>query len=404
MPFERALALVVDAARALHAPQAVRVKLPEALGRYLAEDIRADRDFPPFPRATRDGYAFAGPAEAGSRFKLAGQVKAGESFPRPLAIGECVEIMTGAPVPEGANCVLMVEYSLQPSPDEVECGRAVKAGENVVATGSEARAGDLVVAKGERVSHSQVAVLASVGCTQVSVARRPRVAILPTGDEIVEIDQTPSPAQIRNSNSYSLAAQCVEQGCEPWQLGIAPDEPNALRGLIEQGLTGADLLLLSGGVSMGRFDLVEPALAALGAEFIFTGVAIQPGRPLVFGSVPQGGERKYFFGLPGNPVSTMATFHLFVRPMLAAMSGGVAAAPSFLHGRLAKDVQTRTGLTRFLPAVYRGDYGDATVELVAWQGSGDVAAMARANCYAVLAPDRERFSAGEWIPLVLKNG
>lgn len=401
LPFERALTLVLDEARSLPTAAAESLPLLRSLGRHLAAEVRADRDFPPFPRATRDGYAFAAPASLPATFRIAGQVKAGGTFAATLRSGECVEIMTGAPVPAGANCVLMVEHAQQLSETEVECTRAMKPGENVVATGSEARAGDVVLAKGVRIGYSQIAVLASVGSTQVSVARRPRVAILPTGDEIVEIDASPGPAEMRNSNSYSLAAQCEQQGCEPWQIGIAPDEPQALRELIEEGLS-ADLLLLSGGVSMGKFDLVEAALSEQGAEFIFTGVAIQPGRPLVFGYLPQGKIRKYFFGLPGNPVSTMATFHLFVRPMLAAMSGAPAVAPSFLHARLARDIQTRTGLTRFLPAIYQGDFAEARVELVAWHGSGDVAAMAKANCYAVLAPDREHFAAGEWIPLLLK--
>jgi molybdopterin molybdotransferase len=236
----------------------------------------------------------------------------------------------------------------------------------------------------------------------------------------VGIDATPAPAQIRNSNSYSLAAQVQAAGAEAVRLPIAPDERTRLRALIEEGLS-CDLLLLTGGVSMGKYDLVEQVLGELKAEFCFTGSEIQPGKPVVFGSCGAGAparllaaeapstqpevpapNKKYFFGLPGNPVSTMVTFELFARPMIEALAGMAAQPLIFLRARLKSEIRTKTGLKRFLPAVLSGEFENTEVELARWQGSGDVAALARANCYVVIPPDRERIEAGEWVPLLMR--
>jgi len=254
----------------------------------------------------------------------------------------------------------------------------------------------------------------------VQVFRKPRVAVLSTGDEVVEIDAMPGAAQIRNSNSYSLAAQVQNAGGEPVRLAIAPDERERLRALIEEGLR-CDLLLLTGGVSMGKYDLVEQVLGELKAEFYFTGADIQPGRPVVFGSCGAGAlvhadsevaantragaaapHRKYFLGLPGNPVSTMVTFELFARPMIEALAGMTPQRLIFLRARLKSEIRTKTGLKRFLPAVLSGEFENAEVELARWQGSGDIAALARANCYVVIPPDRERIDAGEWVSLLMR--
>jgi molybdopterin molybdotransferase len=240
---------------------------------------------------------------------------------------------------------------------------------------------------------------------------RPRVAVLTTGDEIVDIDTTPGPTQIRNSNSYSLAAQIRHAGGEPVLLPVAPDELQGLRRLIEEGLN-SDLLLMTGGVSMGRYDLVEQALSEMHAEFFFTGAKIQPGRPVVFGKCGAGTPARdgvsalragtYFFGLPGNPVSTMVTFELFARPMLEALAGESPRKLIFLHARLKKEIRIKTGLKRFLPAILSGEFEHSEVELVAWQGSGDIAATARANCYIVIPPDLECIAAGEWVAVMLR--
>ena len=229
--------------------------------------------------------------------------------------------------------------------------------------------------------------------------------MLTTGDEIVEIDSPPGPTQIRNSNSYSLAVQIAQAGGDPLLLPIAPDEPQALRRLMEQGLQ-SDLLLLTGGVSMGRYDLVEQVFSEMKAEFFFTGAKIQPGRPVVFGRCATGttasGRREatYFFGLPGNPVSTMVTFELFARPMLEALAGMSPRKLIFAHAKLKSEIRVKPGLKRFLPAILSGEFEQSQVELVRWQGSGDVAATARANCYIVIAPDRDLISPGEFVPIL----
>ncbi len=410
LPFE-------DARRAVehHASRAVAsgietVDLLHSSGRVLAERITADRDIPPFPRSTRDGYAVrsADLSKLPVTLRVLGEIKAGPGPTRPsLKSGEAYAIMTGAPVPDGADAVVMVEYTSQKG-NLVELTKTVTREENVVAQGAEAKRGSLLVDRGSRLNESAIALAASVGRSKLNVFVRPRVAVLTTGDEIVGVDAEIGPALIRNSNSYSLAAQIQQTGGEPVLLPIAPDEPRRLRQLIEQGLQH-DLLMMTGGVSMGRYDLVEQALAELKAEFFFTGAKIQPGRPVVFGRVsrdaasasPERQSHTYFFGLPGNPVSTMVTFELFARPMLEALAGMSPRPLAFLHARLKSEIKAKTGLTRFLPAIFSGQYANIQVELVPWQGSGDIAARARSNCYVVIPPDREQIAAGEWIAVML---
>src|SRR5262249_34677267 len=308
--------------------------------------------------------------------------------------GEATAIMTGAPAPPGADAVVMVEYTNR-NLTRVEITRGVASGENVVPAGSEARQGDLLLPSGTFLDEAGIAVAASLGKTQIPVYSKSQVAIVSTGDEVVPVDAQPGPTQIRNSKSYSLAAQVQGAGAIPVLLPIAPDEPKRLREITEQGLQ-ADLLLLAGGVSMGKYDLVEQVLHDLHAEFFFTGAQIQPGRPIVFGRT----RDKYFFGLPGNPVSTMVTFELFVRPIIDALSGRSPHRLLFLRARLKSEVKTKTRLKRFLPVILSGEFEQAEVELAGWHGSGDVASTARANCYLVIPPDRERIPAGEWVPVL----
>ena len=213
----------------------------------------------------------------------------------------------------------------------------------------------------------------------------------------MEVAEKPGPSQIRNSNSYSLAALVAEYGGEPVQLPIAPDEEIKLTELIQEGLK-ADMLLLSGGVSMGKFDLVEQALKGLGAQFFFTGALIQPGKPVVFGEA----GRVPFFGLPGNPVSVMVTFELFARQVVEALSGAEPSRLRSAKARLKKEFKTKTGLTRFLPAMLDGELYDPQVEAVQWQGSGDMLAVARANCYLVAPPGREKLAMGETVTVVMR--
>jgi molybdopterin molybdotransferase len=414
LSFEEARHVVEQHSSQLHPRSKGRADLLDSRGLILAEAIAADRDFPPFRRAARDGYAVRA-ADLGKipvTLQVIGEIKAGAAPAEipTLQPGQAAAIMTGAPAPPGSDAVVMVEYTSRKA-DRVEVTRGIESGANIVAIGSEAKRGDRLLSAGIRLDHAAIAVAASVGKTQLLVYAKPRVAVLSTGDEIVDAGVRPGPTQIRNSNSYSLAAQVQAAGGEPVILPIAPDEPKRLRELIAEGLQ-CDLLLLAGGVSMGEYDLVEQALAEFHAEFFFTGVRIQPGKPAVFGRVPSGAasgqsapgsrDHTYFFGLPGNPVSTMVTFELFVRPALEALAGRAPRKLAFLHAKLKSEIRTKIGLKRFLPALLSGEFEQAEVELVRWQGSGDIAATAQANCYAVIPPDRAQIAAGEWVPVLMR--
>ena len=384
------------------------LSLLDAAGRVLAEEIHADRNIPPFPRATRDGYAVraADVQSVPARLEIVGEIRAGASLdasPNPES-GQTVSIMTGAPVPDGADAVVMVEYS-KPDGSHVEITKSVSSGENIVPCGAEAQRGQLLLSPGIRLDYAAIALAASVGRSRVVVSAKPRVAVLSTGDEVVDVDVPPGPHQIRNSNSYSLAAQVKAAGGEAVILPIAPDEPVRLRELLAEAFE-CDLVLIAGGVSMGKYDLVEEELTALKAEFFFTGAKIQPGKPVVFGWIQcAAGESaepkpKYFFGLPGNPLSTMVTFELFVRPVLEALCGEAADPLVFTQAKLKSPFRTKTGLKRFLPAVLSGEFDHAEVELTPWQGSGDIAAIARSNCFLVIPPDREQIEPGEWVSIL----
>jgi molybdopterin molybdotransferase len=411
LSFEQARHVVEEHASCLRPQREERVGLLGSIDRVLAEPLVADRNFPPFPRATRDGYAVraADLSPLPATLAVVGEIKAGAEVTLHLGSGQAVAIMTGAPAPAGADSVVMVEYTSRKG-DRVEVSRGIALGENIVPRGAEAKQGERLLAPGVRLDAAAIALASSVGKSHLLVYAKPRVAILATGDEVVDVDVSPAPQQIRNSNSYSLAAQIRAAGGEPMLLPIAPDEPERLRELISDGLN-ANLLLLSGGVSAGRYDLVEQVLGELKAEFFFTGVEIQPGRPMVFGRVPggaaerprgRGSDGRYFFGLPGNPVSTMVTFELFAKPVVQALAGMTPTKLVFLRARLKSEVKTKTGLQRFLPAVLSGEFDQAEVELLPWHGSGDMAATARANCYLVVSPAQERIAVGEWVPVLLR--
>jgi len=377
-------------------PSVETVPLEEVGGRALAEDIVADRDLPPFHRAIRDGYALLAddlntlPAV----LRCVGEVPAGQHFEGKVERGQCVSIMTGAPLPDGADAVVMVEHT-RSSGQDIEIQRRVERWQNVVLQGSEAAQGACVLARGRRLRAAEMGLLAAVGKARVPVYRQPKVAILPTGDEVVAVEQRPEWFQIRNSNAVTLSAQVAAAGGVPVQLGIAPDRREALREMIERGLN-SDLLLLSGGVSMGKFDLVEEVLAELRAEFFFQGVAIRPGKPLVFGQV----RDRFFFGLPGNPVSTFVTFELFARPAIAMLGGAGFEPPLLLRARLAKPFRQSSDLTMFMPARAGVQNGDPVVELVNWQGSGDLVGAAAANCFLVIHPHQTELAAGDWVDVM----
>jgi len=330
--------------------------------------------------------------------------------------------MTGAPVPAGADAVIMLEHVKEFDAHVEETGvpsarairllppRTIRKGENIVARGAQARKGDKLLPAGSSIGSAQIALAGSCGCAALNVFLKPRVAILSTGDELVPIRSSPGPGQIRNSSSAMLAAMVSAAGGSPWDLPIARDTAKSLDAALVRAAS-ADLLLITGGVSAGKFDLVEPALIRAGARFHFTGVRIQPGKPLVFGELRrrrptdpvqnQNRTKCPIFGLPGNPVSSAVTFLLFAAPVVAALAGQRDCGPRFALARLTEDVKTKTGLTRFLPAACTFSGAIPEVVLVPWQGSGDLAAMARANCFLVVPEDSDLLRAGSTVRILL---
>jgi molybdopterin molybdotransferase len=374
------------------------VPLREALGRALAHDIVSDRYYPPFDRSIRDGYAIrAADTGAGAQLKCIGELKAGDTPAGSVSDGNCIQIMTGAALPDGADSVVMIEHTARAG-DSVTLDRAVKTGQHVVRKGSEQSAGGIVLAAGTRIGFAEIAAAAQVGAAHPVVTRKPRVAVLSTGDEVVDFTSAPGPFQIRNSNSVSLGAQIALLGGEPVILGNAKDNLEELRAKISAGLE-ADALILSGGVSKGKYDLVEPVLREFGAEIVFDAVAIRPGKPVVF-AICKG---KPVFGLPGNPVSTMVTFELFVQPAVELLAGAEARPLAFVQAVLTAALSEKPGLTHFLPA--RVTWLDETAQVapVVWQGSGDVVAMAHANCLIVVPAERERIEAGEAVRVLMRG-
>lgn len=426
--YEQAAAIVADHARAIskrRQPQTERLSLLSAAGRILASALTADDDQPPFPRSTRDGYACrAAEVSSYAPLPIAGTTHAGQPPAGPLPDNSAWEIMTGAPVPAGADCVVMLEH-VENSGNAIRLtpSRTIAAGDNVVARGAQSRRGDQLLPSGVLLGPAQIALAASCGYSAVEVFRRPRVAILTTGDELVPIEAIPGPGKIRNSNASMLAALVTIAGAEPIVLPTAADTAQALDTALAEAQQ-SDMLLISGGVSAGKYDLVEPALARLGAQFYFTGVKIQPGKPLVFGELKGAGfsplmnsahkERASateensipFFGLPGNPISSAATFLLFAAPILAALAGSHETHPCFFLAQLARDTdrKAKPGLTRFLPAYCTFNPSVNALPQVAtvpWHGSGDLTAFAQSNCFLVIPEDTAHLETGSTVRILL---
>ncbi|HKS82173.1 MAG TPA: gephyrin-like molybdotransferase Glp [Candidatus Acidoferrales bacterium] len=402
---EAARAKVIEIIRAHgHKPQVESIDFAGdpsvALRCILAENILADRNYPPFNRSVRDGFAVrsADLAQAGAKLKLIGESRAGVAFDGRVTPGTCVQILTGAPLPGGADAVVMVEFT-HAVDDSVTFDRVAKPGQNYVLAGAETRVGEVVLKRGTRLGYAELAMAAQVGRTRISVSRRPSVAILSTGDEVVAAGEAPGPFQIRNSNSISLGAQVTMAGGEPVLLGNSPDRMGELRALIERGLE-YDILILSGGVSVGKYDLVEQVLRELGAEFYFDAIAIRPGKPAVFGCC----RGKPVFGLPGNPVSTMVTFELLALPAIELLSGHAANALPLMKAKLAHPVEEKAPLVHFLPARVAWPAGEPTVEVLLWEGSGDIGAVVLGNCFLVVHESRESLEAGEWVDVLLRRG
>jgi len=364
-----------------------RVALEHASGRVLALDLRSDLDLPPFNKSAVDGFAVhaadfdAAQAPAGERrLPIAGESRAGEPWRGPLARGSCAAIYTGAEVPEGADAIVMVEQST-PVPGAVILRDKPAGGAHICVRGQDLREGELVLRSGHRIRDTDLALLASVGCSPVPVFARPRVCVLTTGDELVDPAARPGPGQIRESNTQHLAALCERAGAQVVRRGVLRDRPEALQAAFEAALAECDVLVSTGGVSMGRYDLVAEALAALGVEPIVHKVAIKPGKPLWYGSAGS----KPVFALPGNPVSCLVNHEVFVAPALARLGGETEPAEPLRRGRWLGGELAPNPREQYLP-VRLGEGGDAVTELqpVRWNGSADVVGIARAQALAVV--------------------
>lgn len=367
---------------------AERVIWTDGQGRYLAEDVRAPADVPALPTSTVDGYAVRSADGVRPRRWLA-ELTAGRVFDGTIGPGEALRIMTGAPVPTGADAVVMVEETVLAG-DTVELQRAPRAGQNVTPVGADMRAGEVILTAGERLGPPEIGLLAMIGRTTVQVARRPRVAILSTGDELVEPDQSLRPGVIRDSNRYALAAAVREAGGEPLLLGIARDDPTEQRRLIETGLTEGDVLLTSGGVSVGSRDLIKPILSELGTIH-FGRINFRPGKPLTFATVGD----KVAFGLPGFPVSSLVTFEVFVRPALLRMQGAREVQRPRVWARLEHPVSRGGDRTEYQRAILRWQDGELSVRATGSQASSRLLSLVGSNSLIKIPPGEADYQVND---------
>ena len=376
------------------------VGLLDALGAVLAEDAVADRDVPPFRNSAMDGYAVRGAdvAQAGVRLRVVGQVGAGSIPDRRVESGEAMRIMTGAPMPEGADTVVRVEDT-DNGVDVVTINTATPHGVAVRRAGEDLRRGEVVLARGTLLRHAEIGVLASIGKAKVSVIRRPNVAVLSTGDELVDITDEPGPGKIRDANRYSIAAAVRSTGSAAFELGIARDSADDLRHALGNAAFG-DLVVTSGGVSVGDHDHVKPVVDAMG-QMDFWSIAIRPGRPLAFGELRTKRGAVPIFGLPGNPVSALVTFELFVRPALLKMAGRTKLQRPRAQARLLDRIEKPSGLRMFARAIYDAEAG--SVRSTGAQGSGILRSMSLANCLIDLPEPLTVAEPGDTVTVVLTD-
>jgi len=396
---EDALDLMLD-----HTPllAAEEVALADALGRVLRRDALSDTDLPPFNRARMDGYAVRAvdttdaSTKHPARLRSVGELAAGQSFPRPVEAGEAVRIMTGAPVPEGADAVQKIEV-IRVNEDVVEIEEPVTPGQFITPRGVEAKAGEVMVSSGERITPAVAAVLASFGYARARVSRRPRLALLSTGSELVDVAATPGPSQIRNSNTYSLGGYAIAAGAEVLSAGIVRDDFEATRQAVADAASKSDVVMLSGGVSMGDYDLVRPVLSALGAEIHVEKVAMHPGKPTVFAKL----NETVILGLPGNPVSVAVAFHIFALPVLLKMQGASEIQLPRVQAYVARKVKGAPPRRSHQPARVAINQGRAEAEPLKWSGSSDLIAFMRADALIVVPEDRKSIEAGELAEVIL---
>lgn len=395
LPFFQARQTIVNRILAVSpVPRVESVSLANCSGRILAEAIAGDRPYPPIDKSLRDGFAVRS-ADLPGALEVIGEVRAGVAADLEVGQGQAVEIMTGAPIPNGADAVVMVEHTRRTG-GIVHIEKSASPGQHIVEKGFEVKRGEIILHPGHRLGFAEVALLATVGRAHVHVFRRPSVAILSTGDEVVAVEETPTEHQVRNSNAWTLAVQVKKSGGEPTIFPIVRDDARELRARIEEALK-FDLILFTGGVSAGKYDLVETVLEEMGAELYITRVAIRPGQPYVFGRL----KDRFFCGHPGNPGSTMVTFEIFSRAAVELLSGVPVPCLPLLKGRLTRTLDEKPGFTRFLPAKLESD--GISVTPMAWKGSSDVATMARCDCFMVVEAERGGYEAGEWISVLLKS-
>jgi molybdopterin molybdotransferase len=377
---------------------AVYVPLVEARELALSEDIRARFDSPPFDNSAVDGYAVrSADAEAGRIFKVVDEAPAGRPAQKEVGEGEAIKIFTGGVVPRGADAVVMVENTSGWG-EEFELKKAAEADQNLRATGEDVREGDLILRAGTEVGAPEIALAATQGYGELSVYRKPKVVILSTGSELVEPGtRALSPGEIFDSNSFALLAQALEAGADASRMVAASDDADALRAAMEEALTSADVVVTSGGVSVGQRDLVKSTLLELGVEQVFWGVKLKPGKPVFFGT--RGDAR--FFGLPGNPVSAMVCFELFVRPALMEMMGREDKHRPRIGVYFDEDVENRFGRMHAMRVNLTGTEKGWRAESVGAQGSGLVSSLTKADALALIGPESERVRAGELVGAIV---
>src|ERR1700730_998713 len=365
-----------------------RVGLAMAAGRVLATDMRAAAELPAFPASAVDGYAVRA-GDAGRTLRVVGESAAGRPFDGSVEPGTAARILTGGVVPHGADVVVMVE-DVRLDGEAVSVPADLKAGSNLHRPGSDVRAGELVLRAGTRLGAAELGLVAALGFAEVAVYRRPRVALMSTGDELVEVGSKPGPGQITDSNRWALLAALTEAGAEVQSLGLAPDEPEALRRLVVDALKTADVLVTSGGVSVGTHDLVKPLLESLGTVHVGR-VKLKPGKPFTFATLP---SNKLAFGLPGFPVSSLVTFEVFVRPALRQMQGFARLQRPTLPVRLGYDARATAERTEYQRVILRRDGAELVAETTGSQSSSRLLSLAGAHALVRIAPGDQGVSAG----------